>query len=57
MEKMYGDRVIFKQKAIEAKKEFQKTKDPIYQNEIARCHNIQMAKKISLNSAYGAIGN
>ena len=42
---------------IEAKKEFQKTKDPIYKNEIARCHNIQMAKKISLNSAYGAIGN
>ncbi len=57
MEKMYSDRVIFKQKAIEAKKEFQKTKDPIYSNEIARCHNIQMAKKISLNSAYGAIGN
>ena len=25
--------------------------------EIARCNNIQMAKKISLNSAYGAIGN
>jgi len=57
MEKMYNERVIFKKKAIEAKKEFQKTKDPIYQNEISRCHNIQMAKKISLNSAYGAIGN
>ena len=27
------------------------------QKEIARCNNIQMAKKISLNSAYGAIGN
>ena len=25
--------------------------------EIASCNNIQMAKKISLNSAYGAIGN
>tara|TARA_Y100001963_G_scaffold92737_1_gene127637 strand:+ start:5945 stop:8446 length:2502 start_codon:yes stop_codon:yes gene_type:complete len=57
MEKMYSDRVIFKKKAIEAKKEFQKTKDPIYKNEISRCHNIQMAKKIALNSAYGAIGN
>ena len=54
---MYSDRVIYKKKMIEAKKEFQKTKDPIYKNEIARCHNIQMAKKISLNSAYGAIGN
>ena len=57
MEKMYTERVVFKKKAIEAKKEFQKTKDPIYQNEISRCHNIQMAKKIALNSAYGAIGN
>jgi DNA polymerase elongation subunit (family B) len=57
MEKMYTERVVYKQKAIEAKKEFQKTKDPIYSNEIARCHNIQMAKKIALNSAYGAIGN
>jgi len=57
MEKMYSDRVVFKKKAIQAKKEFEKTKDPIYENEIARCHNIQMAKKISLNSAYGAIGN
>ena len=57
MEKMYNERVIYKQKAIDAKKEFQKTKDPIYSNEISRCHNIQMAKKISLNSAYGAIGN
>ena len=57
MEKMYTERVVYKQKAIQAKKEFQKTKDPIYSNEISRCHNIQMAKKIALNSAYGAIGN
>ena len=57
MEKMYGDRVVFKKKTIDAKKEFQKTKDPIYKNEISRCNNIQMAKKIALNSAYGAIGN
>ena len=57
MQKMYGDRVVYKKKMIEAKKEFEKTKDPIYKNEIARCHNIQMAKKIALNSAYGAIGN
>jgi hypothetical protein len=25
-------------------------------NEIARCNNMQMAKKIQLNSAYGALG-
>jgi len=57
MEKMYNDRVIFKKKMIEAKKQYEQTKDTKYQKEIARCNNIQMARKISLNSAYGAIGN
>jgi DNA polymerase elongation subunit (family B) len=57
MEKMYQDRVIFKKKMIEAKKEYEKTKNKELLKEIARCNNIQMAKKISLNSAYGAIGN
>jgi DNA polymerase elongation subunit (family B) len=57
MEKMYGDRVIFKKKMIEAKKAYEKTPSKDLEKEIARCNNIQMAKKISLNSAYGAIGN
>ncbi len=57
MEKMYNDRVHYKNLEFKAKQEYQKTKDPIYQKEISRCHNIQWAKKISLNSAYGAIGN
>ncbi len=57
MDKMYQDRVIFKKKMIEAKKEYEKTKNKELVKEIARCNNIQMAKKISLNSAYGAIGN
>ena len=57
MEKMYGDRVIFKKKMIQAKKEYEKTPTKTLEKEIARCNNIQMAKKISLNSAYGAIGN
>ncbi len=57
MEKMYDDRVIFKKKMIEAKKQYEKTKNKELVKEIARCNNIQMAKKISLNSAYGAIGN
>ena len=57
MEKMYQDRVIFKKKMIEAKKEYEKTKNKELVKEIARCNNTQMAKKISLNSAYGAIGN
>jgi DNA polymerase elongation subunit (family B) len=57
MEKMYEDRVIFKKKMIEAKKQYEKKKTKELEKEIARCNNIQMAKKISLNSAYGAIGN
>ena len=57
MEKMYNERVIFKKKMIEAKKAYEKQKTKELEKEIARCNNIQMAKKISLNSAYGAIGN
>ena len=57
MEKMYGDRVIFKKKMLQAKQQYEKTPTKALEKEIARCNNIQMAKKISLNSAYGAIGN
>jgi len=57
MEKMYGDRVIFMKKRIQAKKDDEKTPTNTLEKEIARCNNIQMAKKISLISAYGAIGN
>ena len=57
MEKMYNERVIFKKKMLIAKQEYEKKKTKTLEKEIARCNNIQMAKKISLNSAYGAIGN
>jgi DNA polymerase elongation subunit (family B) len=57
LDKMYQDRVVYKKKMMEAKKLHQETGDDKYKNEIARCHNIQWAKKIALNSAYGAIGN
>ena len=57
MEKIYGERVIFKKKMIQAKKEYEKNPSKALEKEIARCNNIQMAKKIQLNSAYGAIGN
>ena len=57
MEKMYGDRVIFKKRMLQAKQQYEKTPTKTLEKEIARCNNIQMAKKISLNSAYGAIGN
>jgi len=57
MQKMYDSRVIFKKKMIKAKQQYEKTPTVELMKEISRCNNIQMAKKISLNSAYGAIGN
>ena len=48
MDKMYGDRVVFKKKMIQAKKAYEKTPTKKLEKEIARCNNIQMAKKISL---------
>ena len=57
MDKMYGDRVVFKKKMLQAKQEYENNPSNALTKEIARCNNIQMAKKIALNSAYGAIGN
>ncbi len=57
MEKMYAERVVFKKRMLVAKQEYEKNPSKTLEKEIARCNNIQMAKKISLNSAYGAIGN
>ena len=57
MEKMYDDRVKFKKWTLDAKQRYEDTKERKYQNEISKYNNIQMARKIALNSAYGAIGN
>ena len=57
MEKIYKDRTIYKNKMLAAKQEYEKKKTKELEKEIARCNNIQMARKIQLNSAYGAIGN
>jgi DNA polymerase elongation subunit (family B) len=57
MEKMYDERKLFKKKMLDAKKQYEKTPTKELEREIARCNNIQMAKKISLNSCYGSLGN
>jgi DNA polymerase elongation subunit (family B) len=57
MEKMYAERVIFKKRMLAAKQLNETKPSKALEKEISRCNNIQMAKKISLNSAYGAIGN
>ena len=57
MEKVYNDRVKYKKLMLEAKQDYENTRNPALLKRISRYENIQMAKKISLNSAYGAIGN
>ena len=57
MEQMYNERVIYKKRMLKAKAQYERTKEPQLVKEIARCHNIQWARKIALNSAYGAVGN
>jgi len=58
MEKMYTDRSKFKKQMLKAEQEYQndKTKTQLLK-EISRLNNLQMAMKIALNSAYGAMGN
>jgi len=57
MEKMYAERVTFKKRMLKAKQLNEENPSKALEKEISRCNNVQMAKKISLNSAYGAIGN
>ena len=57
MGKIYDERTIYKKKMIAAKQQYEKTPTKELEKEIARCNNIQLARKIQLNSAYGAIGN
>jgi DNA polymerase elongation subunit (family B) len=57
VEKIYKDRIVYKNRELKAKKLYQKEPTKELSKEIARCHNIQWARKIALNSCYGAIGN
>ena len=57
METMYNDRSAWKKKMLAAKQAYEQTPTKELANEIARCHNMQLAKKIQLNSAYGALSN
>jgi DNA polymerase elongation subunit (family B) len=57
MEEMYNNRSKFKKMMLKAEQEYEKTKDPQLVKEISKLKNLQMAMKIALNSAYGAVGN
>ena len=57
MQRIYDDRKIYKGKMLAAKRQNESAPSVQLQKDIARYNNIQMARKIQLNSAYGAIGN
>ena len=57
MQKIYDERKIYKKKMLIAKSQYEKTGNKALQADISAFNNIQMARKIQLNSAYGAIGN
>jgi len=57
IQKEYNDRTIYKKKMLEAEQQYANTKDPKYEKLARKNYLIQHSKKISLNSAYGAIGN
>ena len=57
IQKEYDDRVTFKKKMLEAEQMYANTKDKKYEKLARKYYIIQHSKKISLNSAYGAIGN
>ena len=57
MQKIYDERVQSKKLMLMAKQEYEKTPTKDLEKAISKYNNIQMARKIQLNSAYGAIGN
>ena len=57
MQKIYDERVQSKKLMLIAKQEYEKAPSNELEKAISKYNNIQMARKIQLNSAYGAIGN
>ena len=58
MKKYYEDRKRYKKMMIECQKQLQNDKgNEELERKIVQYNNMQMAKKISLNSAYGALSN
>ena len=57
MQKIYDERVQSKKLMLMAKQEYEKVPTKDLEKSISKYNNIQMARKIQLNSAYGAIGN
>lgn len=57
MDQLYRDRKIAKNEMLELEKQYELTKDPALEKEIARLDTLQLAIKVTLNSGYGAVTN
>lgn len=57
VEKIFGDRQFYKKKMLDCKRQYEISPSKELEKEISRCNNIQMARKIQLNSLYGSVGN
>ena len=57
VQKFFNDRLKYKKLMQKAQKDFQETGALHHKNEISKYNNFQMARKIQLNSLYGALAN
>ncbi|AEC53088.1 DNA polymerase [Synechococcus phage S-CRM01] len=57
VKKIYDERVQYKNNMLDAKRKYEQNPTKQLSKEIAKWSNFQMARKIQLNSLYGAIGN
>jgi DNA polymerase elongation subunit (family B) len=57
MDSLYEDRNKAKKEMLRLEQEYENTKDPMLEKEIARLDTLQLALKVTLNSGYGAVTN
>jgi len=57
IEKMMEERKLYKNLMLDAKQEYENNPSKKLEADIARFNNMQMARKILMNSLYGALGN
>ena len=61
LEELYNDRKKYKNLMLKAEQEYENETDPVKKNELAKkvsmLNNLQLAKKLTLNSCYGAFGS
>jgi len=57
VQKLFDDRTQYKKLMLAAQTKYEETKDPIWQKEISKYNNFQMARKIQMNSLFGAMAN